>query len=443
MQPASSFFAAGTSTTTLFFRGLFDNIDAEPQFVQRDEYKNAANIFTETGFTPAHREATGRVLESWYESATSEIAGDLGIERDALTAILDESPMVVDEAIERGLVTRTGYDDDARDAALEHAGEMAEIAEFADYYESASAETERALDDRPVVALVHAAGEIVEGEADDPFGTGGTMIAGDDFAEAIRSATEDDEVRAIVIRVDSPGGSAIASDQILDAITKAQAEGLPVVVSMGSVAASGGYYIALAADRIVAHPGTLTGSIGVLWGKVAMGGSLALVGVQGEEIGVGDNALFLSGFEPWNEAELGEVQAQADAIYDDFTAKVAEGREMTVEEVHEVARGRVWTGADALERGLVDSLGGFWTAVDGAKELAAIDPETEVTFREYPQERGFFDRLESAFATSSSGLAALRGLDRIMQSDIARALLVAAREAPSGRAEMRAVGLPE
>jgi protease-4 len=439
MQPASAFFASGTSTTTLFFRGLFDNIDAEPQFVQRYEYKNAANIFTETGFTPEHLEATGRLLQSWYDTATTEIAADLGIEAAALKGILDQSPLLVDEAIGFGLVNATGYDDDARNAALVRAGDGAEIAEFSDYV---SESRNAILADGPVIAFVHAAGEIVEGEVSDPFGTS-VVIAGDDFAQAVREASEDEDVQAILLRVDSPGGSAIASDQILDALKKAQALGKPVVVSMGSVAASGGYYISLAADRIVAHPGTITGSIGVLWGKVAAGGSLALLGVENEELGVGANALFFSGLNPWTEEQLAKVEAQADAVYEDFTGKVAEGRNLPLEQVQEIARGRVWTGADAMERGLVDQLGGFWTAAGAVRELAGIEPDVVLQFREYPHQQGFFDRVGSFFAASSAGFSALRGLEAVMSSPPAQALLTAAREAPSGQAELRAVGLPD
>ena len=168
-----------------------------------------------------------------------------------------------------------------------------------------------------------------------------------------------------------------------------------------------------------------------------------MIGVHGEELGVGENALFLSGLEPWSAEQLLEVDAQADAIYQDFTGKVAQGRDLTLEQVDEIARGRVWTGADAFERGLVDELGGFWTAVDSAKELADIDPDIEVAFRQYPRERGFLERLESVFQVTSAGVKVLRGLDTLMSLDAVQAVLAATREAPSGRAEMRAVGLPQ
>jgi protease-4 len=440
MQPASSFFASGIASSTLFFRGLLDKIEAEPQFVQRHEYKNAANVFTETDFTSTHREAIERLLNSWYEIATTEIAIDRGIERADLIDILNQSPLIVREAVENGLVTAIGYDDDARDAALVRAGDDAEITKFSAYVRASQGT--RMAAEGPVFALVHAVGEIVEGSASGPL-AGSGLIAGDDFADAIRAATEDPAVRAILLRVDSPGGSAIASDQILDALNKAQAANKPLIVSMGTLAASGGYYISLGADQIVANPGTITGSIGVLWGKVATGRSLDLIGVHGAELGVGENALFLSSLEPWSAEQLVEVGVQADAIYQDFTQKVSVGRDLTLEQVDEVARGRVWTGADALERGLVDELGGFWTAVDRAKEIVEIDPDIEVTFRQYPRPEGFFERLESVFEISSTGIKALRGLDSLMSLDAVRALLSITREVPNGQAEMRAIGLPQ
>jgi protease-4 len=292
------------------------------------------------------------------------------------------------------------------------------------------------------VALVHAAGDIVEGKEDDSLTAAAQRITGDDFADAIREATKAKDVRAILLRIDSPGGSAIASDQILDALKKAHAAGKPIVVSMGSLAASGGYYIAMAADKIVAHPATLTGSIGVLWGKVAFGDSLqSLAGVNAAEIGIGQNALLLSGLHPWTAEQLTEVNEQADLVYNDFTRKVAEGRHLPLEKVLEVARGRVWTGADAKERGLVDELGGFWTAVDAVKELAKIPAETKVAFRDYPQQEGWAARVSDVFDSSAETFAAIRGLEAVLGSAPVRAMIEAVK-APDGRAQLRAVDLP-
>ena len=440
MQPVSTFFSAGSSTSALFLQGLFDKIDATPQFVQRREYKNAANMFNQSDFTPAHREATLRILQSWYDSTVDVAAADRSLSREALVSVLDTAPATVEEVREKGLITNVGYDDEARDAAESKAGEDSEFVEFDRYAQAARGRGPGA--GAPVIAFVHAAGQILEGDEDNPLSGSVDSIYGDVFAKAIREATDDDAVRAILLRVDSPGGSAIASDQILQAVKKARAAGKPVVVSMGSVAASGGYYIALGADRIVALPGTITGSIGVLWGKVAVGQSMALAGVNARELGVGRNALFLSGINPWSEEQLAEVNQQADIVYADFTSKVAEGRNMPLERVEEVARGRVWTGADALERGLVDELGGFWAAVDDAKMLAGIDADQRVRFRSYPESEGFFGTLSRILDSSSATLEAVRGLSVLIQAEPVQALIGALKTMPSGRIELTAGGLP-
>jgi protease-4 len=440
MQPVSAFFSAGTSTTALFLKGTFDKLEATPQFIQRHEYKNIANMFTETDFTPAHREATLRILQSWYDSSLDEVATDRSLSRDTLVSVLDEAPATVEEVREKGLITHVGYDDEARDAAENKAGEGAAFTGFGRYAEAARGRG--AGPGAPTIAFVHAAGEILEGDNDNPLSDSVDSIYGDVFAKAIRDAADDDSVRAILLRVDSPGGSAIASDQILQAVKKAKAAGKPVVVSMGSVAASGGYYISLAADRILALPGTLTGSIGVVWGKVAVGRSLGLVGVTARELSVGRNALFLSGIAPWNQEQLVKANEQADIVYADFTAKVAEGRNLPLDQVQNVARGRVWTGADALERGLVDELGGFWAAVDDLKMLAGIDADTRVRFKSYPAAEGFFGTVSRILETSSAALKTLQGLHALMQAEPVQALIGALNTMPNGRIEFAAKGLP-
>lgn len=440
MQPVSTFFSAGASTTALFLKGTFDKVEATPQFVQRREYKNAVNMFTETDFTPAHREATLRILQSWYDSSVDEAAMDRSLTRDALVSVLDNAPVTVEEVQQKGLITHIGYDDEAREAAEQKAGGDPSFTDFNRYAKATRGEG--AGSGAPTVALVHAAGQILEGDSDSPLSDNVDSIYGDVYAKAIRDAADDDSVRAILLRVDSPGGSAIASDQILQAVKKAKAAGKPVVVSMGSVAASGGYYISLAADRIIALPGTLTGSIGVLWGKFAVGRTIGLVGATARELSVGQNALFLSGITPWNETQLAKVNEQADIVYADFTSKVAEGRKMPIDRVEEVARGRVWTGADALERGLVDELGGFWAAVDDVKMLAGIDADTRVRFKTYPASEGFFGAVSRLLETSSASLKALQGLHALMEAEPVRALMGALDAMPSGRIEFSARGLP-
>ncbi len=441
MQPASSFFPAGAASSTLFLKGLLDKINAVPQFAQRYEYKNAVNIFTEKDFTPPHREATTRLLQSWYDSATADMAADRKMDHGALTAFLDNSPTVVTEAKDKGLVNAIGYDDDARKAALGRAGQNAKIVPFGKF---AKAKRQmQAILPGPKIALIHAAGTIVEGIDNGSSFGGDLVVASDDFARAIRAAAKDPNIKAILLRVSSPGGDALASDQILDALKKAHAAGKPVVVSMGPVAASGGYYISLAADRIVAEPGTVTGSIGAFSGKIAVGKTLELLGIEAREIGIGKNALFLSAIEPWDAAQMAKLDQQVDMIYDDFTKKVAMGRKLPLATVQQIARGRVWTGADAKERGLVDELGGFWTAVDAAKKLAGIDKSTQVVFVSYPKPKGWLASFSKLFGQSEESVKALQGLSTLLQSAPIKALIMALEEAPSSRAEFRAVGLPD
>jgi protease-4 len=440
MQPVSTFFSAGASSSTMFFKGLFDKVNANPQFVQRYEYKNAANVFTQSDFTPAHREATLRVLQSWYDSATAQAATDRKLDRAALISVLDASPVTVEIVKDKGLITNIGYDDDARDAAKTRAGAGATITRF-DRYAQATRNRGTGVAGASTIALVHAAGDIVEGGTDGAFSGTSASVAGDTFSQAIREAAADKSVKAILLRVDSPGGSAIASDQILQALKKTRATGKPIVVSMGSVAASGGYYIAVAADRIVAEPGTLTGSIGVLWGKVAVGKSLEMVGLESRELGVGKNALFLSSTTPWDETQLAAVNAQADLVYADFTQKVAAGRKLTLENVQQVARGRVWTGADAKERGLVDELGGFWVAVADVKKLAGIAPDARVAFKDYPAPRGIVGAVSRMLGGSAASLKELEGLNALMQAAPVKALIEVAR-ATQGGVQLRATGLP-
>jgi len=440
MQPVSTFFGGGESATTPFLKGLFDKIQAEPQFVQRYEYKNAVNMFTETDYTPAHREATMRLLQSWYDSAVSEAAADRHLDRAALMAVLDQSPSLAEIVKQKGLITNIGYEDEVRDAARRRAGAAARMVDFARYRQATR--DNGAGFGAPQVAFIHATGDITEGKDNTPLNAAGGGIAGDTYSDAIRAAAADRNVKAILLRIDSPGGSAIASDQILHALKRAHADGKPIVVSMGSVAASGGYYIAMAADRIVAEPGTLTGSIGVFLGKFVVQKTGQLVGVSARELGVGKNANFNSPVTPWDPAQLENVNAQADAVYNDFVANVAGGRKMPVAQIQEVARGRVWTGADAKEHGLVDELGGFWLAVDDVKRLSGISPQTRIAFKTYPRPRGFFGTVSRLADDSPETFQALNRFSAFLDSAPVRLFMDVLEGAPDGTAELKAAGLP-
>ena len=436
MQPEAPFSAAGAGAGAIFLRGLFDKIQAVPQIAKRADYKSAADMFMEKDYTAPDREQMNALLQSWYNTASSGAAANRKLDVKAVMAAFEASPQFSEDAKAKGLIDKIGYDDDAKNYALAQGGTKHAV----NIKKYIGAMLEQPQKDAKI-ALITASGEIVDGSSGGGFG-GSTQIAGDDYANAIRAAAKDSQVKAIVLRVDSPGGSVSASDQILDAVKKAQAAGKPVVVSMGAVAASGGYYISTSANRIVAEPGTITGSIGVLTGKVSFGKSLGLIGVGADEIGVGKNALMGSTLSPYTDEQWANLNHQADVIYADFTRKVAKGRKLPLEQVQQIAKGRVWSGADARTKGLVDQIGGFWTAVADAQKLAGLPQDGPVTFKRYPESKGFFAALGSAFDGTAAGVRAMQGLAVIEKAPVVNALIQAGIETPRGDLELRATGLP-
>jgi len=440
MQPRTPFSAAGEGGGELFLRGLLDKIDAVPQIAKRADYKSAADMYMEKNMTPADREQVTALMQSWYDAATAGVALDRKLPSKVLDAVFQASPQFSEDVKKAGLIDKIGYEDDALADALDRAGSGAKAVQMAVFVHAKEGLREMGHGSR--IAVVEGSGEIVEGSPNAGLLDNNDMMGGDEISKAIRDAAHDSSVKAIVLRVDSPGGSVSASDQILHAVKKAQERGIPVVVSMGSVAASGGYYISTSANRIVAEPGTITGSIGVLTGKVSLGKTLELIGVGTDEVGVGKNALMDSGLVPYTPDQWAALNAQADAIYADFKQKVAAGRKLPLDKVQEIARGRVWSGVDAESRGLVDTLGGFWTAVDEAKKLAKIAPNESVVIRQYPQEHGFFQSIGEAFEGNSASMRALQGLVTLMNSPAARMAISASRDLPRGGVEMRATNLP-
>ncbi len=415
MQPVSEMSTAGVSSTAVFLRGLLDEIEAKPEFTQRYEYKNAANTFTEKDFTAAHREATMRLLDSVFESATAGIAGDRKKTREEVVALINGAPYLTQEAIDKKLIDKQGYDDEAEDAAMARAGGKAELKTLSDYFKMAGSPWEGL--GRPTIAFIHGDGQINDGESESGGFGGSESIGGDTIAKAFRDATEDEDVKAILFRVNSPGGSALASDQILDAVKKAQKAGKKVVVSMGGVAASGGYYVSLSADKIFAHETTITGSIGVLSGKIVMVGSWAMLGIDMKPLAVGTNALMDSSVTPFTPEQWAKFNKAVDQIYEDFTAKVAAGRKLPIEKVREIAKGRVWSGADAKPRGLVDEYGGFRAALEATKALAGIPADAEINLRSFPKPKSPFEEIAKMFGTSVEVVRTIAVLGQVMDSE--------------------------
>jgi protease-4 len=343
------------------------------------------------------------------EQLVHAIAERRGLSPDKVSELIDAGPFLAGRARAEGLVDELGYRDEVYAQARKRAGSDAAVL-YLGRYQRGKALAERARTtvtrlpgrQEPAVALIYATGPIRRGRSGRSLMGGGSM-GSDTIAGAIRAAARDEQIRAIVLRVNSPGGSYVASDTIWREVVRARAGGTPLVASMGDVAASGGYYISMAADQIIAQPGTITGSIGVLTGKPVLGEALGRAGVTTDLIRQGAHAAMFSQFRPFAEDEWRLVNEWLDHIYADFTGKVASGRGMTPEQVHEVARGRVWTGADALDRGLVDELGGMDRAAAVARRRAGL-PAT-APLRVYPRVRPI-DRLRPPGSSESRGAAA-------------------------------------
>jgi protease IV len=411
LQPSGDLGLTGIAVERVFLRGVLDKLGADFQVAKRHEFKSAAEQLTETGFSAAARQATERMTASVTEQLVQAIAERRGLTREKVSELIDGGPFLASRALAEGLVDQLGYRDEVYAEARKLAGPDAAF-HYLGRYQRGRVLAERARgavtrlpgSHEPVVALVYATGPIRRGRS----GRGplaGNSMGSDTIAAAIRSAARDQQARAIVLRVNSPGGSYVASDTIWHEVVRARAGGTPVVVSMGDVAASGGYYISMAADEIVAQPGTITGSIGVLTGKPVLGEALGRAGVSSDLISHGAHAAMFSQLRPFSPEEWALVNDWLDHIYADFTGKVATGRNMTAEQVHEVAKGRVWTGADALAHGLVDELGGLDRAAAIARRRAGLPASTPL--RVYPRVRPV-DRLRPPGSSDSRGAAAAR-----------------------------------
>ena len=407
MQPSGTVGLVGFATNALFLRDALDKAGIEAQFIARGEYKSAANLFTQDSYTEAHREADSRLIESLHDQVWQAVAESRHLEVAEVNALADKAPLLRDDAVAGRLIDRVGFRDEAYTRIAELAGAPG-ISPDADtdpdapprlYLSRYARATEPSRANGPVpslpsipgrkrkpaIAVITLHGPIVSGRGGPqvlPFGN--SSAGGDTIAAALREAAADESVSAIVLRVDSPGGSVTGSETIWREVNRVRDGGKPVVASMGAVAASGGYYVSMSADTIVANPGTITGSIGVVTGKLVARELKDRLGVGSDSVRTNPNADAWSVNQPFTDAQHAHVEAEADLFYTDFVERVAKGRKLTVAAVDEIARGRVWTGADAKERGLVDELGGLRTAITRAKVLAGLEPDDEVRLVGHP-----------------------------------------------------------
>lgn len=420
MQNTASFQLAGFSADSIFLGRAFDKYGVNAEFEQRYEYKNAVNEYTESDYTPAHREAMTAWMTSIYDSALANAAQDRRTTLPQLKATIEAGPYSADQARQLRLVDKIGQVEEAEIEAKRRAGRGAQIVEFADYAASIG---ERTGSGNSTIAIVGGEGAIMTGTGGgaDPFGSGSSIMS-DDVAEAIYDAIKDKSVKAIVFRVSSPGGSPEASEQILAAVRAAKAAGKPVVVSMGDYAASGGYWISSEANWIVAQPTTLTGSIGVFGGKFVLADALGRFGVDMRHLSVGGQyADAFSPSQPFTAAQRAAFAAQIDRTYEEFITRVSTGRRLPPARVREIARGRVWTGAQAHRIGLVDQLGGLEEAIAKAKELARIPADQSVRYKRFPTPESPFQALSKAFGVSGEAARVLVGIGGVMNDPQAEA----------------------
>jgi protease IV len=406
LQPMGMVGLTGLAAEVPFVRGLLDLVGVTPSFDHREQYKTAMNTLTETSMTPPHREEVAGLVTSMSDQIVRGIAADRKLGQAAVEAAIDGGPLSGAEALKARLIDKIGYRDQAVAEAKKQAGTGAELVKIGSYLDRAGRPDRSGAE----IALIYGSGLIERGGGSGGVLAGSDVMAADKVADAFDKAAADKVVRAILFRINSPGGSVVASETIWRAVARARAQGKPVIVSMGEEAGSGGYYIAAPADKIVAEPATLTGSIGVLAGKLVVAGLLKKLGISVDGVEAGRDAGMFDPTKDFSTAEHQRLESFLDEIYAGFKAHVVAGRHMTADQVEAVAKGRVWTGADAKAKGLVDALGGYQVALQLAKEAAHIAPAAPVKLTVFPPEKNpaeiIYERLTHSGEEGSAGAGA-------------------------------------
>jgi protease-4 len=385
MPPVSTLQLDGLSASAMFLRGAYDKLGIKPNFAHVGRYKSAVEQYTRDSLSPDGRRALDDLLDDEYTLLVDSLASARRLTPDGVRQLIDDGPFTARAAHERGLVDTLLARADLDSLATHAGGTRRPAASFTRYAEEGGEVSGEHI------ALVVAEGEIVDGRStESPFG--GRAVGDRTLVEALREIRGRRNIRAVVLRIDSPGGSGNASDAVWQELRRLRRD-KPVIVSMGDVAASGGYYIACAADAIVADPATITGSIGVFGGKLNVLGLYRKLGLNVETVSRGKHAAMWSPFSDFDPEEEALYQKSLDQFYDVFLARVAEGRKMTPALVDSIGQGRVWSGMAAKQRGLVDRFGGLHEAMEVARARAHIDPKADLVIDVYPRPRKtFFQR---------------------------------------------------
>jgi len=398
LQPSGDIGLTGLMYESMFVRGLLDKLDVIPRLGQRHEYKNAMNYYTDQEYTEAYREAMQELMESQFGQIVRGIAEARGLSDEETLELFDNGPYLGSAALDEGLVDEMAYRDEVYAYLAEQVGDDAEMVHPVDYIEQAGRPHVKGTG----VALIQAYGAVVRGDSSYSPVNGSVQMGSDTISSAFRAAIDDDRIEAIIFRVDSPGGSYVASDTIRRETIRAREANKPVIVSMGNLAGSGGYFVAMDADRIVAEPGTITASIGVLGGKLLTRGFWKKFGITWDEVQTSEFSNMWSPRFDYDEGSRARFEAGLDRVYEDFTGKVAEGRDMPLDEVLELAKGRIWTGEQALELGLVDALGGMETAMLQTREVLGLEGDAAIRLKRFPTPKTPWEMLFSMTGTRQS-----------------------------------------
>lgn len=433
MPPTADIMLHGVNADSYFLKGLLDKVGVKMQVIHVGDYKSFGETFTQDEFTTPARKNMTEIVDSVFTQLRDTVAEGRKLSSGQVEEILNAGPISAEKAKELGLVDRVAYGDEV---IAEMEDNKMTIVEADDYRgssrSSSSSSSEISLlsllsmmsksDDSssevgnyPQVAVLYATGPITLGSSGGSGLGSSTEIASEDFIEELQKLEDNDKIKAVILRVNSPGGSAFASDLIWKKIEELKAK-KPVVASMSDMAASGGYYISMGATKIVAQPGTLTGSIGVVGGKPNLQGLYDKIGVNKMSISRGKYAGMFSETRDFSEEEKSAVEAMMKRTYEVFVSKAATGRAKSFEELHEVAQGRVWTGEKAREVGLVDELGGMDKAITETKLLIGLKPDDKVRLVSYPREKSLVDIIQKALGTSSTTVRTGTGLHAAVSS---------------------------
>ncbi len=423
LQPMGLVGLTGLAAQMPFLRDALNKVGVQADFLHREQYKTAMDMLTEKDFTPANAEMLSDILDDISRQMADDISADRGIAALSLFRLIDQAPLTATQAWQGHLINGSAYYDQITDWALNKFGEKAKLVTASEYLNLRRRELRREFNEKdlPTIAYIHGVGQVVENAEGLPGGNN-AYVSADEMVQAIHDAIEDKKVEVILLRLDSPGGSVVASESIRRAVELAELSGVPVVASMGGTAGSGAYWIAAQADVVLADPSTLTGSIGVIAGKVAGVDLWQKLGINWGMITRGANADMWTITAPFSPDQRAKVDALVGETYEAFKRQVARGREMSPQTVENIAKGRVWTGAEALNLGLVDQLGGLHEAINYSKSLMGVEENAVIALKNFPAPQTTaqrFAKLLGRLSDMNSAMQPLEAYARALQNVLA------------------------